>query len=68
MIKKALLVTVVASVSFLLGGWWVASEVCALVEDGVDVNEMARNSNKKAEETEVRIRKWRRKYSEVHHR
>lgn len=63
--KNVALVTVVASVSFLLGGWWVASRVCALVEDGVDVNEMARNSNKKAEDTDVRIHKWRRKYSEV---
>ena len=66
MIKKAALVTVVSSVSFFLGAWWTCTKVCEFVNAGIDVNVMAQQCMNRAEkDAEVRVSKWRRKYSEI---
>lgn len=66
--KKTVIVTVVtAVVSFFSGAYWVCFKICQMVDDGVDVNQLAKDCMNNAEkDAEVRIHKWRRKYSRVH--
>ena len=67
--KKAITLVTVGTVSFFVGAYWACFKICQMVDAGVDVNAMAEHCMNKAErEAEVRINKWRRKYSEVHHK
>ena len=67
--KKIVTLVGVTGISFFAGAYWTRFKICQLVDAGVDVNAMAKRCMNKAEkEAEVRINKWRRKYSEVHHR
>lgn len=64
--KKAITLVTVGTLSFFAGAYWVCFKICQMVDTGVDVNAMAKKCMDKAEKNaEVRINKWRRKYSEV---
>lgn len=65
--KKAITLVTVGTLSFFAGAYWACFKICQMVDAGVDVNGMAKKCMDKAEKNaEVRINKWRRKYSEVH--
>lgn len=64
--KKIVTLVGVTGISFFVGAYWACVKICQLVDAGVDVNSMAEHCMNKAErDAEVRINKWRRKYSEV---
>ena len=65
--KAKTIVTI--GLSIFAGMFLTCYRICAMEREGVDLNSMVHKCNQFGAEkdNELRIRKWRRKYSEVHH-
>lgn len=64
--KKYVAFVTVGTVGFFVGGLWTCIRICEMVDAGIDVNSIVKDCIRAGEkEGEVKISKWRRKYSEV---
>ena len=64
--KKFVAFATVGTVGFFIGGLWTCIRICEMVDAGIDVNGIVKDCMHAGEkEGEVKISKWRRKYSEV---
>lgn len=67
--KKFVAFATVGTLGFFVGGLWTCIRICEMVDAGIDVNSIVKDcirAGAAKKEGEVRISKWRRKYSEVH--
>lgn len=65
--KKIATLVTVGTIGFFVGSVWTCIRICQMVDAGLDVTNMVKQSIDKGENyAEVHVNKWRRKYSEVH--
>lgn len=63
--KKIVAFATVGTLGFFVGGLWTCIRICEMVDAGIDINGIVKDCMRAGEkEGEVKISKWRRKYSE----
>lgn len=65
--RKVITLVTVGTVGFVAGAWYTASKICAMRRLGEDLNKVVDHCNScgSAASEDLKVRMWRRKYSEV---